>query len=205
MFALLVDGSGWFSAMIVPVLVFLARVLDVSLATLRISMVYRGLKHLAAPLGFLEALIWVLAISQVMQHMDNWITYLAFAAGFGAGNYVGLLIEERLAFGNLILRVITPNEDTTLCAALWNAGFGVTNVSARGESGPVKIIFTVVKRRDLQKAIGLIQAFNPNAFYTIEDVRFFKETHPPAVQVARPRPFFRSRSLKPGKPKSVSC
>ena len=180
MFTEAVGGSGLVSMVAVPLLVFLARILDVTLSTLRISMVYRGLKHLAAPLGFLEALVWVLAISQVMQHLDNWITYLAFALGFGAGNFVGLLLEERLAFGNLILRVITPNTDPGLSSALWNAGFGVTNVNANGESGPVRIIFTVVKRRDLQKAIGLIKAFNKDAFYTIEDVRFFNETYMPA-------------------------
>ncbi|WP_305046054.1 DUF2179 domain-containing protein [Geoalkalibacter sp.] len=199
MFSLFADNSSLVVTVAVPLLVFLARVIDVSLATLRISMVYRGLKHLAAPLGFLEALIWVLAISQVMQHLDNWFTYLAFALGFGAGNYVGLLIEERLAFGNLILRVITPNEDTTLSRALWDAGFGVTNVSARGESGPVKVIFTVVKRRDLHKALGLIRQSNPNAFYTIEDVRFFTETYPPAARATRGRKIFQFPLLKAGK------
>ncbi len=198
MLAGFMDSSVFFPTVVVPLLVFLARILDVSLATLRISMVYRGLKHLAAPLGFLEALIWVLAISQVMLHLDNWLTYLAFALGFGAGNYVGLLIEERLAFGNLILRVITPNEDTTLTKTLWDAGFGVTCVSARGESGPVKVIFTVVKRRDLKKALGLIRRFNPNAFYTIEDVRFFSETHPPVARATRGRKIFRFRSIKAG-------
>lgn len=188
--------SDVFQVWLVPLLVFLARILDVSLGTLRISMVYRGLKHLAAPLGFLEALVWILAISQVMQHIDNWATYLAFALGFGAGNYVGLLIEERLAFGNLIIRVITPDEDPRLSAALWNAGFGVTNVNARGESGPVKIIFTVVRRRDLHKALHLIKTFNENAFYTIEDVRFFNETHVPLPKSKLPKRFFRLRALK---------
>lgn len=198
MFSEFVDSSAWVATVAVPLLVFLARILDVSLATLRISMVYRGLKHLAAPLGFMEALVWVLAISQVMLHLDSWVTYLAFAAGFGAGNYVGLLIEERLAFGNLILRVITPNDDAALTRALWDADFGVTSVNARGESGPVKVIFTVVKRRDLKKAISLIRQFNPNAFYTIEDVRFFTETHHPVARATRGRKIFRFRSVKPG-------
>lgn len=196
MFPALVDSSSLLSTIAVPLLVFLARILDVSLATLRISMVYRGLKHLAAPLGFLEALIWILAISQVMQHVNHWGTYLAFALGFGAGNFVGLMLEERLAFGNLIIRVITPNEDSTLSAALWNAGFGVTSVNARGESGPVKIIFTVVKRRDLKTALRLIKTFNKNAFYTIEDVRFFNETYLHEAKVKPHKKIFRFRSLR---------
>ena len=167
---------GLLSMLAVPFLVFIARILDVSIGTLRITFVSRGLKYLAAPLGFIESLIWVLAISQVMQHLNNWGTYFAFALGFGAGNYVGLLLEERLAVGNLIIRTITREEAPELPKTLWRAGFGVTSVDAQGETGPVKIIFTVAKRRNLQKVINLIKQFNPDALYTIEDVRFFNGT-----------------------------
>ncbi|BCR04886.1 UPF0316 protein [Desulfuromonas versatilis] len=164
---------GFLSMLAVPLLVFIARILDVSIGTLRITFISRGLKALAAPLGFVESLIWVLAISQVMQHLHNWGTYLAFALGFGAGNYVGLLLEERLAVGNLIIRTIAHDEAPGLAAALWKAGFGVTSVDARGQTGPVKVIFTVAKRRNLKNVINLIRQFNPDALYTIEDVRFF--------------------------------
>lgn len=174
MFTLSAAESGFLSILIVPILVFTARILDVSIGTLRITFVSRGLKYLAAPLGFFEALIWVLAISQVMQHLNDWTTYFAFALGFGFGNYVGLLLEERLAVGTLIIRTIIRQEAPELSKALWQAGFGVTSVDALGETGPVKIIFTVVKRRHLKKIIDLIKKCSPNALYTIEDVRFFK-------------------------------
>lgn len=167
---------GFLSILVIPLLVFVARILDVSIGTLRITFVSRGLKCLAAPLGFVEALIWVLAISQVMQHLNDWTTYFAFALGFGVGNYVGLLLEERIAVGNLIIRTITREEAPELATALWRAGFGVTSLDAHGETGPVKIIFTVAKRRNLKKVIGLIKQYNPNAIYTIEDVRFFNGT-----------------------------
>jgi uncharacterized protein YebE (UPF0316 family) len=169
---------GFVTLVVVPFLIFLSRVLDVSLGTLRITFVSRGLKYLAAPLGFVEALVWVLAIAQVMQHLNSWTTYIAYALGFGMGNYVGLLLEERLAVGNLIVRTIIRQDAPELTKALWEAGFGVTSVDARGETGPVKVIFTIARRRNLTKVINLIKTFDPNAFYTIEDVRFFNKANP---------------------------
>lgn len=164
------------SVLFVSFLIFFARVLDVSIGTLRITFVSRGLKLLAASLGFFEALVWILAIAQAMQHLDHWSSYFAYALGFGTGNFLGLLLEERLAVGNLVIRLITLEEAPGLANALWRAGYGVTSVDAQGESGPVKIIFTVLKRHSLEDVISLIRKFEPNAFYTIEDVRFFKTT-----------------------------
>lgn len=169
-------NSTWFVVTVIPLLIFLARVIDVSIGTLRLIFVTRGRKYLAGLLGFFESLVWILAISQVIQHLDNWIAYFAFAAGFAAGNLVGIMIEERIALGNQIIRVITRHEADTLVGVLRREGYGVTAVDAEGEAGPVKVIFTIVRRRTLPKVIGLIKQHNPNAFYTIEDVRFVKET-----------------------------
>jgi uncharacterized protein YebE (UPF0316 family) len=165
----------------IPILVFLARILDVSVGTLRIIFVSKGFKSYAALLGFFESLVWILAVSQVMQHMDNWVTYAAFALGFSVGNYVGMAIEERIAIGNQIIRIITRHDATELVGYLKESGYGVTSVDAVGESGPVKLIFTVAKRRKLETIIAIIKCYNPNAFYTIEDVRFVKETYVPPV------------------------
>ncbi len=169
---------GFLSMLGIPFLIFLARILDVSIGTLRITFVSRGMKYIAAPLGFIEILIWVIAISQVMQHLNNWVTYIAYALGFAVGNYVGLLLEERLAVGSHIIRTIVREDVMGLTKALWEAGFGVTTVDAHGETGPVRVIFTIAKRRNLEKVVNLIKEFDPNAFYTIEDVRFFHETMP---------------------------
>jgi uncharacterized protein YebE (UPF0316 family) len=163
---------------ILPLLVFLARIIDVTIGTLRIIFVAKGLKYFAAILGFFESLIWLIAITQVMQNLNSWQTYVAFACGFAAGNYVGVVLEERLALGNLLIRVITLREADELVDVLRKSGYGVTSVDARGETGPVKLIFSITKRRNLARIIAIIKKYNPNAFYTIEDMRYVNQTYP---------------------------
>jgi uncharacterized protein YebE (UPF0316 family) len=175
-----------FTLVVIPILIFLARILDVSVGTLRIIFVSKGLKYLAAILGFIESLVWVLAISQVIQNLNSWITYIAFALGFAAGNLVGMMLEERIAMGNLIVRIITRREADELVSFLRSSGYGVTDVDAQGEAGPVTLLFTIVKRRKLPEVIAIIKRFNPNAFYTVEDVRFVKETYYPPVRTGGP-------------------
>ena len=167
-----------FVYIILPLLVFLARIIDVSIGTLRIIFVAKGLKYFAAVLGFFESLIWLIAVTQVMQHLNSWETYVAFACGFAAGNYVGVVLEERIAVGNLLIRIITQKEADELVKVLWKAGYGVTSLDARGESGPVKVIFSITKRKNLANIISIIKKYNPNAFYTIEDMRYVNQTYP---------------------------
>jgi len=189
-------ASAGSDVLIIPLLVFLARILDVSIGTLRIIFVSRGLKYVASVLGFFEAMVWILAVSQVMQNLNSWETYVAFSLGFAAGNFVGVLLEERIAVGNLIIRVITRKDATELVRHLWDAGYGVTSVDAVGETGPVKVIFTVCKRRKLEKIIATIKRFNPKAFYTIEDVRFVQETFIPPLPKRRLFPYLALRTRK---------
>ena len=162
-------------------LIFSARILDVSVGTLRIIFLARGLKYWAAILGFCESLIWILAISKVMQNLGDWQTYVAFALGFSAGNFIGIVIEERIAIGNLLIRVITKKEADELVHALWDAGYGITSVDARGETGPVMVIFSVTKRKKLPDILAIIKRYNPNAFYTIEDMRFVNSSNFPPI------------------------
>ncbi|MFA5517612.1 MAG: DUF2179 domain-containing protein [Desulfuromonadales bacterium] len=178
---------------VIPLLIFLSRIVDVTFGTLRIIFIARGLSLLAAGVGFFEVLIWILAITQVMQNLTSWETYFAYACGFSAGNFVGISIEKRLAIGNLLIRVITRREAEDLVKFLWKSGYGVTSMDARGETGPVKVIFTIVKRRKLAETVAIIKRFNPNAFYTIEDVRFVNETLPPGLMGRRQ--LFTVRSL----------
>lgn len=162
----------FFDQMVLLLLIFVARIMDVSVGTLRIIFVSKGLKYWSALLGFIEALIWILAISKVMQNLGDWQTYISFAAGFSAGNFIGIVLEERIALGNLIIRVITRYEAPQLIAKLRSAGYGVTSVEGQGESGEVNVIFTLIKRRQLAKVVSIIKSDSPKAFYSIEDVRF---------------------------------
>ncbi len=156
---------------VLPGLIFLARICDVTIGTLRIIFVSKGQKLWASFFGFFEVLIWLVAIGQIMQNLNNVFCYIAYAAGFALGNYIGISIEEKLAMGILIVRVFITNEGEKLLASLRASGFGVTNVEAKGGSGKVNIVYTVIKRSCLPEVVGIIKEFNPKSFYSVEEVR----------------------------------
>jgi len=165
------SDSSLFQFVVLPLLIFFARIMDVSLGTLRIIFVSRQKKLLSAATGFFEVLIWLLAITQVLTNLTSWIHFFAYATGFATGNYVGIWIDERLAMGMCVLRIITKRKATMLLEALREADIGYTVVDAEGATGPVHIIFIVLKRRNIEDVLKMVGQFNPNAFYTIEDVR----------------------------------
>jgi len=160
-----------YSYLILPLIIYFARICDVTIGTMRIIFVSKGQRRIAPFLGFFEVLIWILAISQIMTNLNNVVCYVAYAAGFATGNYVGMLVEERLAVGNLIIRIVTQNEGDFLSKKLNSEGFGTTLINAEGSSGKVNIIYSIVARNDLQTVLAIIKEFNPKAFYSIEDVR----------------------------------
>lgn len=164
-------NSEVFAWVVLPLLIFISRIFDVTLGTVRIIFVSRGKRLLAPLLGFFEVLIWLIAISQIMQRLDNFICYIAYAAGFATGNYVGIRVEEKLALGILVVRVIMVKDECELKNRLVEAGYGITVVDAKGASGDVKIIYTVIKRKDLDDVLRIINMCNSNAFYSIEDAR----------------------------------
>ena len=163
--------SDTFAFVVLPVLIFLARISDVTLGTLRIIFVSRGNKTVAPILGFFEVLIWVIAISNIIQHLDNVYCYLAWAGGFATGNFIGMRIEERLAIGVNLVRIITKKEGNQLIGELYSNGYGATVLDARGKDGEVNVIYTVVKRKEIENLIEIIKTHSPNAFYVVEDVR----------------------------------
>jgi uncharacterized protein YebE (UPF0316 family) len=161
----------WYTWVGLPALVFLARVVDVTLGTLRIIFTSRGKKILAPLLGFVEVFIWISVIAQVTKGANNFVAYLAYASGFATGNYVGMLIENKLAIGMLVVRAIVPNHVHELVKTLHEKGYGVTHVDAHGSQGPVNLVYTIVQRKNLPEVADIIQREYPNAFFTVEELR----------------------------------
>ena len=165
----------WFAYIVLPLLIFLARVLDVSLGTIRIIFIARGIKSLAALLGFFEVFIWLIVISSIMKNLASPFYYIFYAGGFAAGNFVGMTIERKLTIGKVALRVIMRDNSDALIAYFREKGFGITIVDAMGSRGPVRILYSIMERRNLGPVIEEIKRFNPRAFYSIEDVKTVSE------------------------------
>jgi uncharacterized protein YebE (UPF0316 family) len=145
------------------------------LRTLRIIFVSKGKRNIAPVLGFFEVLIWITAISKIMENLDHYINFVAYAAGFATGNLVGMIIEEKLAIGILMVRVFAQERGNELVQSLNIQGFGATVIEAQGARESIHLIYTIVKRNELANVLDIITRHNPKAFYTIEDIKAVNE------------------------------
>lgn len=166
-----------FSEVLLPVIIFFARIADVSLGTLRITMVSRGYKWESALLGFFEVLIWVIVVAQLLTNLDHWVNYIAYAAGFSAGTFIGLYIEDIMKVGTVLVRIITLQKSHDIIEALKEAGVAVTSMDAKGGFNDVKVIFTVLKRKKLNKVFKIVKEIDPEAFFSTEDVKYSNKHH----------------------------
>lgn len=173
------DVYNW---VILPLLIAIARIMDVSVGTIRLIFVSRGYKYLAPMLGFIEVIIWLVAIGQIMQQLDNFMSYIGYGAGFAMGNYIGIILVEKMSIGTVVIRIIPKMDTSILIQQLREANYGVTSVDAEGKSGPVKMLFSIIKKKDLRDALRIINTYNPNAFYTIEEVQRVNEGYFRAAQ-----------------------
>ena len=155
---------------IIPLLIFLARIVDVTIGTARVIFVSRGYKALAAGTGFFEVLIWLLAIGQIMKNLSNPMCYIAYASGFALGNYIGITLTEKMSLGTVLVQVLTNRDAMALVEALKKSEYGVTSVQAQGAFEPVKMVFTIVHRRNLDEVLRVIHEYNPKSFYTIQEI-----------------------------------
>ncbi|GAB3003108.1 DUF2179 domain-containing protein [uncultured Cyclobacterium sp.] len=179
-----------FDYLVMPLLIFFARVVDVSINTLRIMFVLNGKKTIAPILGFFEAFIWLLAIGQIFQNISNPMSYIAYAGGFATGTYVGMVIEERLALGRVLVRIITPEPLPQLVEYMKEKSYRFTSVGAEGRYGKVILMFTVIKREMLPGLINKLKESDEKAFYTIESVKRISEDD---LNVMEDKPRFTTR------------
>lgn len=163
-----------FTYLVLPLLIFIARITDQTIGTIRLIYAAKGFKYLAPIVGFFESLIWLTAISQIMKHLDNFYCYIAFAGGFAMGNFFGIYLEQKISIGVVLVRVILQKYEELLGDNLKAAGFGFTFLDATGREGSVKLLFSTIQRRDLKKYLKIVHEIRPNAFYTVEDIRQVK-------------------------------
>lgn len=157
-------------------LVFAVRIIDVSLGTLRTICVVQGRIGLSVVLGFFEVLIWIIAVSQVINSVsEHPILVVTYAGGFAAGNAVGICLERYFALGSVVVRIISGASHGDIAAALREHTFRVTTLLGEGRDGPVHLIFVTCQRRDLPKVLGVAKSFNPRVFFTVEPVQQHRE------------------------------
>lgn len=159
-------------SLLAGLLIFALRCVDVSLGTLRLVVTIQGRRALAAAIGFVEVSVFITAIATVVRGPLDPFRILGYGGGFAAGTYLGLTLERRLALGSVIVRVISRKQEE-LVEQIVNAGFGVTQVEATGGRGTkVGIVFSVVRRRRIDECFGVIQAVDPEAAISVEEVRY---------------------------------
>lgn len=165
--------------LLIPLLIFLARILDVSIGTVKLIFIGRGYKKLAPVLAFIEITLWLVVITHVMSNLDKPINFIAYALGFSAGTYVGLIIEEKLALGNVVFQIITRDAHEQLGRYLEEEGYDYTSTSHYGEDEGVHIMSIVAKRKKVDRLAYIIRQFHPRAFFTIEEVKYVSKEQMP--------------------------
>lgn len=152
-----------------PLLVFLFRIVDVSLSTMRILLVVRGKRLVGPLLGFVEVLIWVMVVGVVIRNLGSPWHLIAYAAGFSTGTAVGMWIEGKLALGVSSLEIVCREGGRVVAEGLRGLGFGVTELVGRGRAGDVSLIKTVVRRRHVPRVLEVVETSDPDAFVAVQE------------------------------------
>jgi uncharacterized protein YebE (UPF0316 family) len=150
--------------------IFLTRIADQTIGTLRTISVVRGYRLMAVLMGFLEVFIWINVIGHVIRNLDAWYLTFTYAAGFAAGQGVGIWVESKLAIGHQIVRVISRRENN-LADQLWKKNYPVTEIEGNSRGGPIDLVFVTERRENIPALTKLISELDPEAMYTIGDVR----------------------------------
>ena len=150
------------------VVIFLLRLADVSIGTVRIVLLGRGSRWRSAALGVVESFIWVLAAARVLDGLDDIWRMVAFAGGYGAGTALGVTMERWLAVGTALVRIVAPSSSPRAAEGLRKLGYPVTVLVGDQSGDDVRVSLVVVPRRKLKDVFGEIAQLNPQAMVTIE-------------------------------------
>jgi uncharacterized protein YebE (UPF0316 family) len=165
------------------VVVFLLRIVDVSLGTIRTISTVQGRTRTAFLLGFVEVSMWLAVIAAIVSRVaEHPILGVFYALGFSTGNVVGIIIERKLAFGHTVLRVFAQQKGEKLASALRDAGHAVTSFEGTGRSGRVLELCLVCRRKDLNSILSVVGRMAPEAFYVTEPVGIVRTTRRPIMQ-----------------------
>lgn len=156
-----------------PFVIFFARIADVTLGTVRIVLVARDMRWLAPLFGFFEVFIWLVVVSQVLTQMNSWVNYVAYAGGFATGNWLGMILENKLAMGTALIRMIVKEKPEVLVSGLRAEGYQVTCIEARGNDGPVTVVNLAAPRKESRDILHILGKTMPDAIYTVEEVKGF--------------------------------
>lgn len=156
---------------LITLVIFLLRVTDMSLDTMRVLFVIRGRRWITWILGFFQSAFWVIAITSVLSNLDNLWNVVAYAGGFATGNVVGMVIEDRLAIGHAHMRIISSRWGNAIADTIRNAGYAATELAGRGKDGTVSVINCSIHRKDIYGLKEAISKIDPNAFITVEEIR----------------------------------
>ncbi len=170
-------GFIYFDCIVMPLLIFLARIIDVSLGTVRIIFVNKGHKIWAPILGFFEVFIWVVVVARLVGGVSNFWIYFAYAFGFSVGTYVGIFLDEKLCVGKVMIRLIIKKNNKEVLSNLREESFPLTIINAESGRGKKKVlvVMSVINRKKLGIFLRVVNKTNPKAFYSIEDVRMVRD------------------------------
>jgi len=161
---------------ILGVIIFLARIADVSLGTIRTLAIVQGRSVAAFFLGFVEVTIWITIVSTVVNNIkETPLLTLFFAFGFASGNVVGIWAEKKLAFGLIVVRVITREKGQAMAERLREIGQAVTIFKGEGMRGPVSELYIATPRKELKRLLRIINEEDPESFYITEQARDVKK------------------------------
>ena len=155
-------------------IIFVARIVDVSLGTIRVNMIVRRKKFLAATIGFFEVAIFISIIVRIIQQVDSIYGILAYASGFAVGTIIGIIISEKLSRDLISTNIISKNYGDQIKEALKEEGYGITCYSGKGINGEVEIINVVSSQLNAKKMNKLVHNIDSKAFmasYMLDKIR----------------------------------